>query len=456
MTEALKCPECSAPLQYPAGGGASMRCPYCNTTVLLSGAAGPGAQRMNPNVDLASILGQGSEMAEVISQLRAGNKIAAIRVYRQFSAADLSTAKRVVEKIAEHHQLGAAISPALVPNYKAPAQVARSQAMSVGCTVFAVVIVIIAIGMAVLLPLVFAVRHTATLRAMPAMVVPLPMQVNATPAPPSFAHMTLEFGSEGIGAGAFTDARTIAADGQGHFYVGEYSDGRVQIFDADGKFISAWSIGQNKYLVGLAADRKGNVYVAVYPDIFIYEGATGKPLGEVARGQGDEAQMYQNLCVALDGDIYAIGNDSSIVNLGPDGAIKRIINVRDKVGEEVSFEHLTVNGAGEIYALEPSKGVFKFASDGHYINRFGGDPKGRGGPGRLSYPRDLAADGKGRIYVSENDVAFQVFDEDGNYLDSFGGRDVVFGFAITDQNEIYGCFRNKHVVRKFALDKKES
>jgi hypothetical protein len=69
------------------------------------------------------------------------------------------------------------------------------------------------------------------------------------------------FGSEGIGPGMFTDARSIAVDGEGRIYVGEYTGGRIQVFDPDGKFISQWSIGDRKTILrGLTTDRKGTVY----------------------------------------------------------------------------------------------------------------------------------------------------------------------------------------------------
>ena len=67
MTEALKCPECSASLEYPADGGVSMRCPYCNSTVLLSGRA---SQSPDAGADLASafgpMIGDAVKLAEVI------------------------------------------------------------------------------------------------------------------------------------------------------------------------------------------------------------------------------------------------------------------------------------------------------------------------------------------------------------------------------------------------------
>src|ERR1700722_10791413 len=96
---------------------------------------------------------------------------------------------------------------------------------------------------------------------------PLPSQFSTKlplmPAAPTFAHQVMAFGSQGIGAGHFKDSRSIAIDGQGHIYVGEYSDGRVQVFDYQGKFITQWSIGQGKSLLNLCADHNGIVYAIV-------------------------------------------------------------------------------------------------------------------------------------------------------------------------------------------------
>src|SRR5438477_2507334 len=47
----------------------------------------------------------------------------------------------------------------------------------------------------------------------------------------AFATQTLNFGSEGIGPGMFKDARSVAVDASGKIYVGEYSGGRIQVFD---------------------------------------------------------------------------------------------------------------------------------------------------------------------------------------------------------------------------------
>src|SRR5918997_751786 len=88
------------------------------------------------------------------------------------------------------------------------------------------------------------------------------------------------FGKEGVGAGHFKDARSIAVDGDGRIYVGEYSGGRIQVFDREGKFVTQWTVDPKMPLRGMTADRRGTVYVVQKGAINKYEGATGKLLGK--------------------------------------------------------------------------------------------------------------------------------------------------------------------------------
>ena len=62
----------------------------------------------------------------------------------------------------------------------------------------------------------------------------------------------LNFGSEGIGPGMFKDARSIAIDGSGKIYVGEYIGGRIQVFDPEGNFMTQWTVDPKMPLRGLA------------------------------------------------------------------------------------------------------------------------------------------------------------------------------------------------------------
>jgi sugar lactone lactonase YvrE len=254
-------------------------------------------------------------------------------------------------------------------------------------------------------------------------------------------------------------------DGQGHIYVGEYSDGRVQAFDSEGKFLSMWSIGKDQSLLALAAGRDGTVYAVVPGHITRYQGSTGMPLGEVettlpsADDPNVDYESYTDACVAPTGDLYALGQNSDVVDCTPDGKIKSLFKASEKVGESMDPSRLLVVPTGEIFVLDRQKGVFKFASDGRYINRFGAagedaDPS-HPDPSHFLSPENLAADSQGRIYVSDADPAIRVFNPDGAYIDSFGTNDVAFGMVITDKDEIFASFRNQHSIEKFVLDPKK-
>src|SRR5262245_28490113 len=102
----------------------------------------------------------------------------------------------------------------------------------------------------------------------------------------SFAREILRFGSEGIGPGMFNDARSIGLDAEGNVYVGEYTGGRVQVFDPSGKFVTQWSVDPKMPLRGLTADRQGHVYIVQKGQISRYEGKTGNPLGQLKNEEG--------------------------------------------------------------------------------------------------------------------------------------------------------------------------
>jgi DNA-binding beta-propeller fold protein YncE len=279
----------------------------------------------------------------------------------------------------------------------------------------------------------------------------MPTAKSASTSAPGFASAAFEFGSEGIGAGQFKDARSIAVDGEGRIYVGEYEGGRVQVFDRDGKFITQWMVDPKKALLNLGVDRRGTVYI-VHPTMILrYDGATGNLLGELPKPASNRNEFYSDVFVALDGSIYAIGSNSNILHLSPDGQLRSIIKIAEKVGDDVSFDKLAVDGSGTIYALEDrEQSVFKFAPDGKYINRFGGKGKEAG---QLQSPHNIAVDGQGRVYVSDLGRGVQVFDGNGRYIDSFGGRKVIFGLAINDRNEIFAAERNDYKIAKYVLSK---
>jgi DNA-binding beta-propeller fold protein YncE len=258
------------------------------------------------------------------------------------------------------------------------------------------------------------------------------------------ATVLFKFGSSGIGPGMFTDARSIAVDGSGTIYVGEYSGGRIQVFDPTGKFVTQWTVDPKMPLRALAADRKGTVYVVQRGSIQRYEGASGKLLGEVKYAEG---WGFDDVVVAPDGGLacawYKAHDD--IVRFDANGNLVRSIKsaISSQSGDSELNMRIAIDGLGNVYALGTfNDAVFKFGPDGKYINRFGGDGDK---PGQFRAPGAIAVDGRGRVYVSDM-KGIQVFDSDGRYLDVFkADGSNASGMVFNDKNELFVVDRTKVV-----------
>jgi sugar lactone lactonase YvrE len=263
----------------------------------------------------------------------------------------------------------------------------------------------------------------------------------------SFANELLTFGSEGIGPGMFTDARSIAVDGAGRIYVGEYTGGRVQIFDATGKFVNQWSIGDRKTILrGLAADRKGTVYVVQGGGIDRYSGETGEKLGPVEY----EKSGFDDVTTTADGGLIAAwqSNRDDLVAFDSNGKVVRTIPaaISSTSGDSELSMRVAVDGSGNIYALGRfNNAVFKFGRDGKFMNRFG---SGGDQPGQFRAPYSIAVDGYGRIYVGDI-KGIQVFDANGRYLNTLNLKGVAFGMVFNDKNELFVIARDH--VNKYSI-----
>lgn len=264
----------------------------------------------------------------------------------------------------------------------------------------------------------------------------------------AFAREVLKFGSEGIGPGMMTDARSVGVDANGNIYVGEYLGGRVQVFDASGKFVTQWMVDRKMPLRGLAVDRKGTVYVVQRGTITRYDGQTGNSLGDL---QSDSAG-FDDMNSTPDGGLIAAsyrGGNDNITRFNSSGNVtltipKAISTVADQSELDTS---VAVDGLGNIYALGSFTGaIFKFSPEGKFLNRFGGTGDQSG---QFRAPHAIAVDGKGRVFVSDI-KGIQVFDSDGRYLTVFKVEGSAFGMVFNDKNELVVAARNK--VVKLALN----
>ncbi|HEX7955584.1 MAG TPA: hypothetical protein VF508_01490 [Pyrinomonadaceae bacterium] len=263
-------------------------------------------------------------------------------------------------------------------------------------------------------------------------------------APPRPAEPQPFFGSEGIGPGRFKDARSIALDAEGHIYVGEYIGGRIQVFDSAGKFVTQWNIDPKMPLRGMTADRRGTVYVVQKGEINRYEGATGKFLGTAGAGGGH----YDDVTATPDGGLVAFSRKShdNIVRLDASGQVRQVIE--SAVSTQTDHPELSLrvaaDGVGNVYVLGDSAGaVFKFAPDGRFLTRFGGDGDE---PGLFRAPYAIAVDNRGRVYVADF-KGVQVFDPNGRYVELIKFRGAGSGLVFNDRDELFVAART--AVYKF-------
>jgi len=124
-----------------------------------------------------------------------------------------------------------------------------------------------------------------------------------------------QWGTKGSGPGQFDLPHGIALDAQGHVYVADRGNQRIQVFDADGHYLSHWQGGPLGRPYAIALDAHGHAYIADggdQPDeppdrsAWVETSPDGKALARVGRfGNYDgEFEMAHAVAVSGDGAIY--------------------------------------------------------------------------------------------------------------------------------------------------------
>lgn len=459
MPKTFNCPNCAASLDYDGGADYTIRCPYCTSSVIVP-------EELRTESTVGAVSGFGSltgamdravELAEIVSLVQAGKKIEAIKLYRKKFGVGLKQAKDAVDAIERGESVqfsNVTIESPRRFTLTQPANASRrwraGRGFIVGLIGFIVAVTLLPL---VLTPLMmaFTFKNVDSIIGDVTTRVALPNLPVATPTP-RLATVLFKFGDSGTGPGYFNDARSIAVDGAGNIYVGEYQGGRIQVFDAGGKFITQWSIGEKTILRGMAAARQGIVYVVHSGEIQRYEGATGKPLDKLPYADG---AGFDDVVVTADGGLVAAWqiNRDDIVRFDSTGkAIKTITRaISSASGRSELNTRVAADGLGNIYALGTfNRAVFKFSSEGKFLNRFGGEGDA---PGQFGAVLAIAVDNQSRVYVSDSSKGIQVFDKDGRYLDVIKADAPVFGMVFNGNNELLVAARTQVIKLRINLSK---
>src|SRR5512145_1851120 len=101
MTRTLQCPTCGAPFDYVPDQGLTIRCAYCDSVILPPEELRQGLPHLTSNAAFPDLpLEKLMRLKEVAEYIRNGNKIQAIKVYREIFGVGLKEAKDAVEAMA--------------------------------------------------------------------------------------------------------------------------------------------------------------------------------------------------------------------------------------------------------------------------------------------------------------------------------------------------------------------
>jgi ribosomal protein L7/L12 len=514
MPQSFNCPNCSAPLDVDGDGSATLRCPYCNTSVIVPEelrVRKPPTQSTAPTfntfnaphqVDPAERLESIREMAasgnkmgaiklmrdtfviglteadkmveamqrgeqvdtsklnlfgtasgqstmldptrmqQIVDLIKSGDKIGAIKLFREATGVGLKDAKDTIEGMA----IAISAAPAEVSseissgipystrtgNYTPVAEASKGgrSCIITGFILFLVLVTVIPI--------------LAGLTSQGGPLAGVWARIN----PFAPGKVTLQFGKEGTGPGYFTDARFVSVDNNDHIFVGEFDGGRVQVFDEKGNYLTQWkATGEETgdiYLSGMAAARNGAVYTVVGSLLYVYDGMTGNLLGRLDHPDG---WGFDDVTVAPDGSVVAAwykGRDD-IIRFDQNGQIELFVeNAIGNVTNDSEMEtKVAVDGTSNIFALAYfNEGVFVFSPDGKYVSRFGsfGDAKGQ-----FTSPRSIAVDNLGKIYIADF-PGVMIYASDGRYLDALPVNGAVMGMTFDDRNNLY-VVANDQILR---------
>jgi DNA-binding beta-propeller fold protein YncE/DNA-directed RNA polymerase subunit RPC12/RpoP len=489
VAQTFSCPSCGAPL-HTDGTETNIQCEYCGETVVvpenLRHQAAPGVQPPPVTFQFGNVtVGINPfQIRQMMMAVRSGQLDEATQVFQQMSGSSPEVARQTVERIASHISGTGRISPdelsaffggganlaGNIPNFRGasasfPARAPRRRSGNLGCLLVILILVFIAFtgqrsSNIFKTALAFfnssrtsnqAANSSSTLNEVQTQIAPIVVQVTSlAKSVPSTSNVSAEaldapllsFGGAGTGQGLLNDSRSIAIDQQGQIYVADYTGGRVQVFDNQGKFLAMWRVNSEKPLQALAVDQKGVVYVDQGGQIQYFDGLSGKSLGKITIAG---VTIINDIVVTPQGKLAIAqnGNQDNIYILEPGGKLdlKIPLAISKQSGKPELQTRLAVDGSGNIYALGTfNSAVFKFGPDGKFIDRFGGPGQGNG---QFQAVQAIAVDGQGQVYVSDiNGV--QVFDENGGFIKSIKlPEGVPFGLSFNNQGNLFVSNRAK-------------
>src|SRR6187549_907873 len=236
MTKTFNCASCSAPLEFE--GTTIQKCRYCGSTVITPHDLLYSSEGFN---DLSSLTGKALKIAEITGLVHDGKKLEAIKLFRQTFGVSLEDAKNAVERMERGESVD--ISGMHVAGSRRATPEEIEKVKKIGYTIGGSILGTVVVSMLIIGGVIVAIFYF-TWSSINSKVASVSDNPRNTPVklPESHAEMNstevLKVGGEGTGIGHFKDNRHVAVDGAGRIYSSDYSPHRIQVFDAEGKFVN--------------------------------------------------------------------------------------------------------------------------------------------------------------------------------------------------------------------------
>jgi DNA-binding beta-propeller fold protein YncE len=236
-----------------------------------------------------------------------------------------------------------------------------------------------------------------------------------------------------------TQIPDVALDGQGNLLVIDGNNHQIRVFGPGGQSLGTWGSrgegdGQFQFLVmgagmppwskgGLTVDEEGHVYVADAMNCRVQKlNSEGGFLAKWGECGTDDGQFLEPVGVAVDGKGHVYVTDPAR------GDVQKF----DSEGQFVArWPNMSAQGYGWVVPAVDQEGniyvpndhaveVRKYSGEGELLMTFG--KRGRG-DGEFIKPVAVAVDRQGNVYVADKDLhCIQKFDHEGNSLARWGSR----------------------------------
>jgi tripartite motif-containing protein 71 len=230
------------------------------------------------------------------------------------------------------------------------------------------------------------------------------------------------WGTPGSGDGEFNfidllgnSSGAVTFDSVGNLFVADSGNHRIQKFDANRQFVTAWGHGgtddgEFQWTLGVASGPDGRIYVSDNGrrDIqaFDADGVFLMKFGGDGTGEEPTLETYGGIVVDHDGTLLVANIDDRVQRFAPDGTlVAEWGSAGFREGQFSTPYDVAVDGRGRVYVTDHNNHrVQVFAADGTFLatwGRHGAIPLGSPQPGEFNSPVGVAVDGDGNVYVGE-------------------------------------------------------